>query len=119
MNITSVTFIKLGNVYTKSSSMRSAPIALRRFKSFFGVTPIVCSIIWEKLRDELPVGAEPKHLLYGLSFLKQYCDEHNRHATFGADEKTMRKWTRIFVTLLSNMNVVTIFYNFLLGCAYL
>lgn len=106
MNVTSGTFIRLGNIYTESSLTGSPALALRRFKSFFGVTPTVCSIIWEQLKDELPVGSAPKHLLWSLSFLKQYTDEHNRHSVFGDDEKTMRKWVWIFVNLLSNMNVV-------------
>lgn len=109
MNITSETFIKLGNTYTDSSMTRSTSVALRRFKSFFGVTPIVCSIIWEKLSDELPPLAEPKHLLWTLLFLKQYGNEHTRRAIVRADEKTIRKWTWIFVELLSNMNAVTSF----------
>ena len=109
MEITKETFWKLGNIYTKSSLTRSENVALRRFKSHFGVTPIICSLIWEKLRTELPVGASPQHLLWGLSFLKQYSDEHYRRSVFRADEKTIRKWKWIFVTYLSNMNVVNLF----------
>lgn len=108
MNYTSDTFVKIGNRYTESSLGRSKKIALRRFKSFFGVTPNVCSIIWKKLQNELPDGAEPKHLLWCLLFLKQYSNEHNRHSILGADEKTIRKWTWTFIELLSNMDVVTI-----------
>lgn len=73
---------------------------------FFGVTPEVSSIIWEKLKDELPEGSEPKHLLWSLLFLKQYCDEHNRRSILGADEKTIRKWTWVLVELLYKINVV-------------
>ena len=100
-------FLKLGNQYTESSMARSSKIALRRFKSFFGVPPFVCQIIWEKLETVLPVGAEPKHLLWSLLFLKRYSDEHTRRSIVGSDEKTIRKWTWIFVELLSNMDVVT------------
>lgn len=114
MNVTSKTFSKLGNIYTKSSLTRSETIALRRFKSFFGVTPSVCLIIWKKLTSNLPVDAEPKHLLWSLSFLKQYCDEHNTRSIFRCDEKTIRKWTWVFVSLLSNMNVVKLFLQILL-----
>lgn len=81
MNVTSKSFVQLGNTYTKKSITKSANVALQRFKCFFGVTSNVRSIIWEKLSDELPVGAEPKHLLRGLLFLKQYLDEHDRLST--------------------------------------
>lgn len=98
-------FLKLGNKYTKS--LVSTPkLSLRRFKSFFGITPLVCSIVWDEVKNEAPYGAEPKHLLWCMSFLKEYSGEHYRRSIFDADEKTIRKWTWIFVKLLSNLNVV-------------
>lgn len=111
MNLTGHEFLKLGNVYTKSSLTKSKPIALRRFKTFFGVCPTICSIVWKELnKNGLPQGALPKHLLWCLSFLKQYSTEHCRRSLFRSDEKTIRKWTWIFVKLLSDMNVVICFY---------
>lgn len=106
MNVTIQNFITLGNIYTESSLTRSRNVAIRRYKSFFGVTPTVCSICWEKLKPILPVGAEPKHLLWCLLFLKQYGSEHNRRTILKADEKTIRKWTWIFVDLISRLDVV-------------
>lgn len=100
-------FLKLGNRYTKSK-LSSGKIALRRFKSFFGVTPKVCSIAWNEIKNEAPSGAQPKHLLWCLSFLKEYTTEHYRRSIFKADEKTMREWTWTFVKLLANMNVVSL-----------
>lgn len=111
MNVTSHTFVLLGNRYTSSSLTRSAQVALRRFKSHFGVTPTVCSIIWGKIKYDLPHGGEPKHLLWALLFLKQYSDENARRSILKSDEKTIRKWTWKFVEVLSNMDVV-IFFNF-------
>jgi len=108
MNPTDHEFLKLGNVYTKSTLARSKYMALRRFKSFFGVSPQVCSIIWAELENDLPIGSQPKHLLWCLSFLKQYGTEHYRRSIFKADEKTLRKWTWTFVKLLSNLNVVNL-----------
>lgn len=58
-------FLKLGNKYTKS--LVSTPkLALRRFKSFFGITLLVCSIVWDELKNEAPYGAE--HLLWTINF---------------------------------------------------
>lgn len=99
-------FLILGNRYTKSK-VSVYSVALRRFNSFFGVTPKVCCIAWNAIKNEAPRGAKPVHLLWCLSFLKEYATEHNRRALFGADEKTMREWTWTFVKLLSNMNVVS------------
>lgn len=111
MSPTSHEFFKLGNTYTKSSLTRSEKIALRRFKTFFGVSPNICSIVWKKLEADLPHGALPKHLLWCLSSLKQYETEHCRRSLFNADEKTIRKWTWIFVKLLSDLNVVRFVLN--------
>lgn len=101
------TFLKLGNRYTKSK-MSKYKVALRRFKSFFGVTPKVCCIAWNEIKNKAPRGAQPVHLLWCLSFLKEYSNEHYRRSVFGADEKTMREWIWKFVKLLSNMNVVSL-----------
>lgn len=99
-------FLKLGNVYTDTKSASSQYVALRRFKSFFGITPLICSLIWNKIEQAVPSGGAPKHLLWSLCFLKQYSVEHTRRAIFHADEKTIRKWTWIFVELLSELDVV-------------
>lgn len=103
-------FLKLGNVYTETKATASKHVAIRRFKSFFGVTPRVSSLIWDKLENAVPSGGTPMHLLWSLNFLKQYSVEHCRRSTFHADEKTIRKWTWIFVELLSQLDVVTLIF---------
>lgn len=100
----------MGNVYTLCTSTTSEYVALRRFKSFFGVTPYVCSLIWDKIKNDVPNGGDPKHLLWCLNFLKQNSVEHYRRAIFYADEKTIRKWSWLFVELLSNLDVVTLIF---------
>lgn len=106
--MTTQMFLSLGSKYTQSKSSSSPKIALRRFMSFFGVTPLVCSIAWDEIKNEAPAAAQPKHLLWCLSFLKEYSHEHYRRAIFQADEKTVRKWTWIFVKLLSNLSAVSV-----------
>ena len=99
-------FLKLGSRYTRSK-MLTKKLPLRRFKSFFGVTPTVCCIVWNKIKMRAPRNAQPKHLLWCLSFLKVYSSESYRRAIFKADEKTIRKWTWTFVKPLANMDVVS------------
>lgn len=99
------TFKKIGFKYMKHSSKKSEKVGLRRFKCFFGVTPHTCSLIWSLL--SIPLESQPKHLLWSLYFLKQYDAESIRRTLFHVDEKTIRKWTWIFVTLISDLNVVT------------
>jgi hypothetical protein len=69
----------------------------RRFREFFGVSPLVCQEIWYKVLNQLPSGAKAKHLLWTLFFLKR------------SDEKSFRKWTWIFIDLISDLEVVIIF----------
>lgn len=104
-------FTKLGNCFIKNRKNLSNSIRSRRFKSFFGITPTVCCIIWNMIKDDVPHESEPKHLLWCLCFLKQYPVEHIRQSLFTADEKTIRKWTWIYVKLLSNLNVVLVHSN--------
>lgn len=99
-------FLKIGNRITKTKCGQKTSTKTRRFKSHFGVTPFVCSIIWMKIIEQAPDDYKPKHLLWGLNFLKTYTDEHARHSLFGADEKTIRKWTWVTVKLMSSMDVV-------------
>lgn len=101
-------FLTLGNQISKTKKGQKESTKTRRFKSFFGVTPHVCSIVWTKIVGTAPIGFQPKHLLWGLTFLKQYANEHNRHSTLKADEKTIRKWTWIAVKLMSGLKVVNV-----------
>ena len=48
----------------------------RKFRSLFGCSSKHCSQLWYLLRDNLPTGSEPKHLLCALLFLKVYGTEH-------------------------------------------
>jgi hypothetical protein len=79
----------------------------RIFRSFFGVTPDICSTVWNLLLDKHPTGCEPKHLLMALRFLKGYCTEHENASLFHVDEKTYRKWQWIYVKLIANLDIVS------------
>ncbi|KAG9399900.1 hypothetical protein AC1031_011321 [Aphanomyces cochlioides] len=69
----------------------------RRFKSMFGVSPSIASILWKDLQPT-PSDAKPCHLLWALLFLKVYATEHVHAALCQVDEKTFRKWTWIMIT---------------------
>lgn len=100
-----------GLMYAKHKSLNSGSSANRKFRSFYGVSPNVCAILWNLLRNK-PEGAEPKHLLWCLIFLKTYGTEHVNSALVGVDEKTFRLWVWNFIELLSQMNVVNIYNTY-------
>lgn len=100
-------FWKTGHKYIGHKLSLSYSLGLRRFKAFYGVSPHICNIIWNKLVNVRPNTSQPKHLLWCLHFLKQYDSENNNRAVFRVDEKTFRKWIWCFIQLLSDMEVVS------------
>ena len=74
---------------------------LRRWKQFFGISPKICAHIWDNHLEEpetLEVGAERKHLLWALLFLRKYLSESINCALVGClDEGTFRRWSWVFV----------------------
>lgn len=108
MDLTNVFWIE-GSAYAHHNTERSSLTGYRKFRTYFGISPEQCSIIWNRISDK-PSGAEPKHLLWCMLFLRNYHKEHVNAAIVSVDEKTFRKWTWIFVELLSELNAV---FNFL------
>lgn len=97
-------------------------LGLRRFKGLFGLSPNICEIVWEKIKNQLPNSFEPSHLLWALLFLKCYNTEHVNHAIIGANEKTFRNRIWVIIEKLALINVVCtikfvnhlhLFYNFI------
>ena len=81
-------------------------VRMRRFRSLFGVSPSVCSLLWSLLAGSRPRGTQPKQLLWALMLLNVYSTEAVHATIAGADEKTLRKWTRQLVRLLSELPLV-------------
>lgn len=98
-------FYNYGNSITKHAS-NSTYVGLRRFKTFFGVSPGICVKAWDHLKDVLPYGYKECHLLWALLFLKCYQKESVNSALVGCDEKTFRKRVWVVVEKLAFMKVV-------------
>lgn len=77
----------------------------RRFRSFFGTSPDVCSTLWRRLYPTMSQpGFATKHLLWALNFMKCYQTEAvASSAVAQCDEKTLRKWVWIFVESIGNL----------------
>lgn len=102
-----------GAIMGRDPEGKSHTVFMRRWLSFFGVEPVVCVDAWTRLRvlvndpdDPELAYAKPEHLLWGLLFLKKYGSEEEMSRIAGADahavdEKTFRKWSKIFVERLS------------------
>ncbi len=71
-----------------------------RWNSAFGALPAVCSVLWNKIDPfkTMPMGVDPKYLLWALFFLTVYDTEHNSsHRVGKVDKKTYQKWSELFV----------------------
>jgi hypothetical protein len=84
----------------------SSQIGLRRFREFFGVSPLVCQEVWKLIRNKIPSGANAKHVLWTLLFLKRYNTESVNRKICGCDEKSYRKWIWVFIDIMSELDVV-------------
>ena len=70
-----------------------------RIKSLFGAPSEVIADLWNRVRPSVDEpGAEPKHMLWALSFMKVYSTEDVHCAIFGwPSVRTFRKWSWYFV----------------------
>lgn len=84
---------------------------LRRFRAFFGASPRVCAALWTRilplLDAEATVGAERRHLLWALHFLKVYDVEEVSARLFSVTEKTFRRRVREMVGFLARADMVS------------
>jgi hypothetical protein len=90
----------------------STTTLLRRFAAHFGITPRHCAYLWcfvEEAVKKKDAVADKKHLLWCLNLLKTADTEHCMAGRWRADEKTIRKWTRLFLEAISSLEVVSCF----------
>jgi hypothetical protein len=98
-------FWEIGHTLTRHPPDGSTSIGHRRFRSLFGTSPNVCSIVWGKIQEVCTEGT-PQHLLWALMFLKSYNTEHGNKSITGVDEKTYRLWAWKLVERIADLSVV-------------
>ena len=78
-----------------------------RFQALYGVSPLVCSILWIMIviAGGLDPYCQPKHLLWCFLFLKCYLSENVMAAILNADEKTIHKWVWYMMDALNNLEM--------------
>ena len=75
----------------------------RSYRAKFGCSPLVCTDLWERLKNKRPRGAQAKHLLWALLFLKTYNTEDNLSELIGTTSKTFRKWTWLMLKAIHKL----------------
>lgn len=107
MNNLATNFYDYGKNIMNDSS-HSLVVGMRRFKSAFGVSPNVCSIVWLKIKNHLSPDFNEIHLLWTLFFLKTYNTEAINRSIFKCDEKTFRRRIWKIIDALSSLRVVSL-----------
>jgi hypothetical protein len=88
--------------------------AILRFKSFFGVTVEVCTILFLNLLAKFEAVTleddrkflrrfSEKHLLWALFFLKVYSTERVAASMLDTTEKTYRKWSHALIEEIAKL----------------
>lgn len=84
----------------------------KTFRSFFGCPPSVGAQVWNKIMPSIDRSksseyrtAQPKHLLYGLLFLKVYGTSEDVHCRIvgWVDRQTFRKWSWYFIEKIHDL----------------
>jgi hypothetical protein len=79
--------------------------SLTKFKAFFGITPSMCAIIYNRIYHKVCVDYRnfaPNHLLWGLMFLKVYGTEYVMIQLAGTkSRKTYRKWVWTVISYIA------------------
>lgn len=84
----------------------SIEVGTRRYKSCFGVSPKITSLLWREIKSTLPKKYKEEHLLWALYYLKNYPTESVARVFVKADEKTLREIIWTMIEKLSNINCV-------------
>jgi len=94
---------------------------VRRCSSYFGATPDLVHALWKELvgSNNIPEKGELKHLLWALSFLKNYSTYSKYSTDYGVRENTFSKWIWLFIPAIARMkHLVSTFtvlhFNFLI-----
>lgn len=107
LNPTEDDFKTIAAAIMGQSTLGSEKTFDRRFLEFFGISVAMCVVVWKMLDINPEVydedkGAEPKHLLWALLFLKLYNKEGPNCKMVGpngiaVDPKTFRHWCWLFI----------------------
>ena len=108
MELTVEDFWVIGHRITGYNALEASRTqGYRKFREFFGTSPVVCLIAWDLMLRVRPRNSKPEHLLWALLLLKRYSIEAVNATLTGVTEKTFRKWSQIFIALLADLPIVS------------
>ena len=79
-------------------------------RSFFGIGVVHCEKVWNMICLQYPqLEFQPKHLLWGLLFLKTYQTEEIHSSICGVTRTTFRYWSWVSIEVMYEIKVVSFF----------
>ena len=94
------TFIAIG---TEMQNRVRSDIAKRDFLSLFGITPTTCVDLWRRMMIPADSTVTPRHVLWGLLFLKVYASETVLCAIAKTTKKTFRYWIWMVIPRIAGL----------------
>lgn len=104
-------FRKAGNGILRRAGDGSEKTFQRRWRTHFGVSPLICAHIWDNLLEPetLPQGFTKERFLWGLMLLKMYNKEAaNCSLAGGVDEQTWRTWAWAVVYEIAHLEPMVV-----------
>ena len=102
-DLSSSEFLQLGTEL-KGRLVSTKNINRRRFKAWYGIDWKLMNVVWQLLwkigwmrKNIKKRKPDPTHLLWALSFLKEYSIEDVHAADVGVEAKTFRKWVWLYI----------------------
>jgi hypothetical protein len=101
-------FVRLGLKFSGHKIRRAwdDKINIRRWKSWFGPSPLVCRQLWIALQPFCAIKEDvmPVHLLWALVWLKGYAKESVLAGIAATTEKTFRQYVKMIVQAISDLS---------------
>jgi hypothetical protein len=88
---------------------RKEAYRLKQFKVHYGKNPELLACVWRKIildgwiLQHTKQKPKLKHFLWAFYNMQVYPKEYNAAVTFSCDEKTWRKWTRIYAEAVARL----------------
>jgi hypothetical protein len=114
MNVTVENICSIANVSFAISDNESSLSSLsnetfvRKFRSLFGCSPLVCCTMYNKLVEQNLIHNKCRvlHFMWTLVFLKIYSSENALCTLLKCSEKTLRKWVWYYLEKCSQIELV-------------
>ena len=99
-------------IRASQSAKKESNVSDREIRAFFVTSLKTCASLW-KICD-FPNKTRPKHMMWGLMFLKSYDSEIKLASLSGVSAKTFRKWNWIIISEIGKKMHKVVSFDYIL-----